>query len=95
MNRRTTTRQKMLKRIFRVRNALDGLPEQGGNGRLIALGDLNTMGRTRNGPREAISETDKTDALKRDALDNGMRVLSRSHSLTCRCAEGHLESDPD
>jgi hypothetical protein len=70
-------RQAMFGKIWSLRRALAGLPEQQGQPRLIALGDLNTMGR-KNGP----SAAEEIAALEAQATQHGMRVLPKTHAHT-------------
>ena len=49
---------------------------------MIALGDLNTMGRKRAGNLSAISEREEIDALSRDAQQEGMILLPKTHDKT-------------
>jgi hypothetical protein len=70
-------RQIMLGKIWSLRCALAGLPEQQGQPRLIALGDLTTMGR-KTGP----SAAEEIAALEAQATQKGMRVLPKTHPHT-------------
>ena len=90
-------RQRMFDKIWRMRRALAGLAVQGGQARLIALGDMNTMGRSRRGTIPTIRAADEVSDLVREAgfVRNGMRVLTKSASLTYRSAGGTLRGDLD
>jgi len=88
-------RQAMFKKIWSLRVALEGLPVQQGVARLVALGDLNTMGRSRTNILPTLKATEEIDKLRADALANGMRVLSKSSSLTYRSAGGSLKGNLD
>lgn len=70
-------RQTMFGKIWSLRRALAALPEQQGQPRLIALGDLNTTGR-KNGP----SAADEIAALEAQATQHRMRVLPKTHPHT-------------
>lgn len=72
-----SNRQAMFGKIWSMKRTLEKLPEQKGQARLIAMGDLNTMGK-KNGPSgaEEIAELD-TQARK-----NGMRILPKTHDNT-------------
>jgi len=86
----------MFKKIWSLRVALEGLPVQQGVARLVALGDLNTMGRSRTNILPTLKATEEIDKLRADALANGMRVLSKSSSLiTYRSAGGSLKGNLD
>ena len=70
-------RQTMFGKIWSMKRTLEKLPEQKGQARLIAMGDLNTMGK-KNGPigAEEIVELDA------QATKNGMRILQKTHDNT-------------
>jgi Endonuclease/Exonuclease/phosphatase family len=70
-------RQAMFGKVFSLRAALANLPEQRGQARLIALGDLNTMGR-QGGPNGAA----EIAALQAEAAAKGMRLLPKTHPHT-------------
>lgn len=70
-------RQVMFRKIWSMKSALESLPEQRGQPRLIVLGDLNTMGRE-GGP----SATVEIAQLGADAAQHGMRVLPKTHPHT-------------
>jgi hypothetical protein len=76
-------RQAMFGKIWSLQRALAALPEQRGSARLVALGDLNTMGRT-GGPNA------KTEiaGLAQAALANGMRLATKTHPHTWRNVGG-------
>lgn len=76
-------RQAMFGKIWSLQRALAALPEQRGTARLVALGDLNTMGRT-GGPNAAAEIAALTEA----AQDNGMRVATKTHPRTWRNVGG-------
>lgn len=88
-------RQDMFRKIFRLKRALEGLPEQQNESRLIALGDLNTMGRSRTATRPTIRADDEIGALATNASHAGMRMLTKSHDLTYRSAGGTLRGNLD
>lgn len=68
-------RQDMFSKIFSLKSALQGLPEQQNQSRLIALGDLNTMGRSRTNTLPTIRADDEITNLKSGAINAGMRML--------------------
>lgn len=70
-------RQTMFGKIWSMKRALEKLPEQKGQARLIAMGDLNTMGK-KNGPNSVKEIND----LGAQAAQNGMRVLQKTHDKT-------------
>ena len=80
-------RQTMFGKIWSLQKALAKLPEAQGQARLIALGDLNTMGRT--GGPNAKSEIANLTAA---ATQNGMTVLPKSHEKTWRNIGGKMSS---
>jgi len=80
-------RQAMFKKIW----SLENLPVQQGVARLVTLGDLNTMGRSRTNTLPTLKAATEIDDLRADAFANGMRVLSKSSSLTYRSAGGSLK----
>ena len=82
-------RQAMFGKIWSMKRALEKLPEQNGQARLVAMGDLNTMGR-KGGPN-AAEEIAKLDA---DAQDKGMRILAKSHEHTWS-SDGKKKSNLD
>lgn len=88
-------RQAMFKKIWSLRGALENLPLQQGDARLVALGDLNTMGRSRTNTLPTLKATEEIAKLHADALANGMRVLNKSSSRTYRSAGGSLKGDLD
>jgi len=67
----------MFRKIWSLQQALAQIPEQNGSARLIAMGDLNTMGR-RGGPNAKA----EIAGLSADAEQKGMRLLSKSHDTT-------------
>jgi len=75
-------RQVMFGKIWSLKGALEGLPIQGGSARLIALGDLNTMGRSRTSTLPTIRAADEIAQLETDAAAAGMRMLTKSHEKT-------------
>ncbi len=88
-------RQDMFKRIWKLKRALAALPIQQGEPRLIALGDLNTMGRKAVNNQPSISMNDEVNQLAQDALANGMRMLSKSFDRTWSRPSGSLRSNLD
>ena len=70
-------RQTMFEKVWSMKKALTKLPEQDGQARLVAMGDLNTMGR-KGGPNAAEEITD----LAAQATKAGMKMLQKSHDKT-------------
>lgn len=70
-------RQAMFGKIWSMKKALAKLPEQEGQARLIAMGNLNTMGR-KGGPNAA----DEIADLAAQATTAGMRMVQKSHEKT-------------
>jgi len=70
-------RQTMFGKIWSMKRTLEKLPEQKGQAKLIALGDLNTMGK-KNGP----SSSEEIVELETQAKKNGMRILQKTHGHT-------------
>ncbi len=70
-------RQKMFTKVWSLKRALERLPEQQGQARLIVMGDLNTMGK-KNGP----SGADEIASLQHQAAQHNMRMLQKSHEFT-------------
>ncbi len=70
-------RQTLFGTVWSMKRTLEKLPEQKGQARLIATGDLNTMGR-KNGP----SSAEEIATLGAQAARNGMRVLRKTHDFT-------------
>lgn len=89
------TRQDMFKKVFSLKSALEGLPEQQGQSRLIALGDLNTMGRKRTATTPTIRAVDEIAKLETNANNKGMVMLPKFHDLTYRSAGNSLRGDLD
>lgn len=83
-------RQKMFKKIWSMKSAIESLGVQQGHARFMALGDLNTMGRKTVGSKPAISATEEIEALGIAAEDAGMRILPKSHSKTWSTPSGSL-----
>ncbi len=70
-------RQTMFGKIWSMKRALEKLPEQKGQPRLIAMGDLNTMGK-KSGPNGVKEVQD----LNAEAKKNGMRMLQKTRDDT-------------
>lgn len=88
-------RQDMFDKIFSLKSALEKLPEQQNQSRLIALGDLNTMGRSKTATKSTIKASEEIGNLAADASDAGMMMLPKSHDLTYRSAGGSLKGNLD
>ncbi|MDQ5979072.1 MAG: Endo/exonuclease/phosphatase protein [Verrucomicrobiota bacterium] len=80
-------RQTMFGKIWSLQRALAKLPEAQGQARLIALGDLNTMGR-KGSPNAKTEITGLTAA----ATQNGMALLPKSHEKTWRNIGGTMSN---
>jgi len=75
-------RQAMFEKIWSLKQAIEALPIQNGEARLIALGDLNTMGRSQTDTLTTVRASTEIENLANDAQNAGMRLLSKSHSKT-------------
>lgn len=75
-------RQKMFRKIWDMKKTIESLPIQKNKARLIALGDLNTMGKSGSDGTKSISAKDEIERLTEDANRNKMRILSKSHEKT-------------
>jgi hypothetical protein len=83
-------RQKMFKKIWSMKSAIETIPIQQGQARFMALGDLNTMGRIKVGTKPAISAKEEIEALALAAQSVGMRILPKSHTKTWSTPGGSL-----
>jgi len=88
-------RQTMFAKMFKLKQTLAGLEQQDGNARLIVLGDLNTMGRSKTSTLPTIRADKEIEDLEQDALAAGMRLLSKSHEKTWSNQSGSKKSDLD
>lgn len=86
-------RLKMYRKIWKLKAALATVPAQNGDARLLAMGDLNTMGRKT--PR-VLADQERAK-LNRDAAKAGMTVQTKSAQATWRGrVDGRMtESDLD
>jgi hypothetical protein len=84
-------RQEMFEKIWSLKQILDDITEEGYAGKLVAMGDLNTMGRSRSGDFQSITGAKEIEDLSRDAEDHEMGLLPKTHSNTWRKGP----SDPD
>jgi hypothetical protein len=85
----------MLDKVWKMKKAIDKLSEQS-QGRLIVLGDLNTMGLqfpTKSADSQLITSVKEVTALAAFADKQGMGVHLKSHDLTFN--NGKLQSDLD
>jgi hypothetical protein len=82
-------RRAMFGKIWSLRRALAALPEQGGKPRLIALGDLNTMGVT-----GGASGAQEIASLQQEAQQQAMRMLPKTHEHTWS-SDGRRKSNLD
>ncbi len=77
-------RFEMFDKVWKVKKAIDKLSDNG-KGRLIVLGDLNTMGLQYPAPKksnERVAEGDEIAALGLLAADSNMRVLGKEFDKT-------------
>lgn len=77
-------RNEMSDKIWKLKRTIDGLSTSG-NGRLIVLGDLNTMGLQFPRPKKTdvrVSEADEINALQSLAAESDMRLLTKEFSAT-------------
>lgn len=81
-------RQAMFKKIWGLNRALTNLPVQDNESRLVALGDLNTMGRKRTSTTSTITARNEIERLISSASNNEMRMLEKSHHKTYRSTGG-------
>jgi exonuclease III len=89
-------RHEMFEHIFKLKEKID--EREGGEGRLIVLGDLNTMGLGFPFDRKAderVTEPDEIAGLAEFARRAGMRILGKSHSETWSNASGKMKSNLD
>jgi hypothetical protein len=70
-------RQTMFGKVWSMKKALAKLLEQNGQARLIAMGDLNTMGR-----KGGSSAVEEIADLGNQAANAGMAILTKSHDKT-------------
>lgn len=82
-------RQTMFKKIWGLNKGLKSLPIQKGKARLVVAGDLNTMGKS-----STITATQEINKLTKDAENNEMKLLSKSHEKTWS-ASGNGRGDLD
>jgi hypothetical protein len=83
-NRDYSNRQEMFEKIWSLREALDAITGGVGQAFFVTLGDMNTMGRSQSGQFFGISEAQEIEDLARDAGNNGMVLLSKTHDTTWR-----------
>jgi hypothetical protein len=86
-------RQKMFKKIFDMKKAIENMSIQQGNARFIVCGDLNTMGRLKPDSVSKISSQQEIDKLTNDAQKSGMICLSKSHKETWGSSSKKSELD--
>jgi len=89
------SRQAMFRKIWSLKKAIEELPIQSGEARLIVLGDLNTMGRSRTNTLPTIRASTEIENLKNDSQNAGMQVLSKSHPKTWSNGPNTKTSDLD
>ena len=88
-------RQKVFRKIWKIKSALQALPAQNNQARFIALGDMNTMGRKKTNTKKTIPAKDEVEKLKEDALKKGMRVLQKSHEKSWSNSSGSMKGELD
>jgi hypothetical protein len=87
-NKDYTNRQDMFEKVWKLKGKLDEITS-GGSANFAAMGDLNTMGRKQSGTFSAISGGEEIDNLERDANNNGMGLLEKTHDTTWRKGRSH------
>ena len=85
-------RREMYKRIWKLNSALKKLKIQKKKSRLIALGDLNVMGKEQG---RKVSPEKELAKLKQDAKKARMRVLKKSFDFTWKGDSRYPDSDLD
>jgi len=89
-------RHEMFEHLFRLKRKID--EREGGQGRLLVLGDLNTMGLGFPFDRkkdERVAESSELSGLAELAAKVGMRILAKSHGETWSNSSGSMTSDLD
>ena len=84
-------RQEMFSRVWKLKKRLDEISGGAGRGRLIVLGDLNTMGRR----HPAVTGDQEIERLRRAAKQRGMRMLPKDYVHTFKNPTGRYLSDLD
>lgn len=88
-----SNRQMMLQKVWDMNGKLTEIQDEP---RLIALGDLNTMGRKKlSVVKPTIFKKTEIEDLEAEAEEFGMQVLKKSHDLTYRSLGGGLQGDLD
>ena len=88
-------RETMFGKIWSLKKALAALPEQEGKARLIAVGDLNTMGRKDTPGAPKVTEDQEIAALSSATTKAGMQVLTKSAPKTWSNPSGSKKSNLD
>lgn len=88
-------RQKMFKKIWSLKKALDREAGGSGKARLIVLGDLNTMGRKKMDNLKKISADEEIRDLGKSASANGMKMLAKEFDHTWHKWNGKAISNLD
>jgi hypothetical protein len=83
-NRDYNNRQEMFEKIWSLRQSLDAITGGQATAVFVAMGDLNTMGRKQSGQFFEIGAQQEIDDLARDADDNMMCLLSKTHDTPWR-----------
>jgi endonuclease/exonuclease/phosphatase family metal-dependent hydrolase len=88
-------RSNMFRRIVRLKNALQQIPIQNGNAQMIALGDLNTMGRSGRPNAPSVSAAAEITQMTTRFNNGGMSVLTKAFDRTFSNASGSRRSPLD
>lgn len=73
------TRQNMFGKIWCLKCALERISE---DTKFVVMGDLNTVGKDRDGQSPGVSTDEELQQLEEDAQSNGMRRLPKTHRIT-------------
>jgi hypothetical protein len=89
-------RHEMFEHLFKLKLKID--EREGGQGRLVVLGDFNTMGLGFPFDRkkdERVTEPSEISGLAELAAKVGMRILAKSHAETWSNSSGSMTSELD
>ena len=75
-------RQAMFRKVWKLKEKLDEIVGGEDQARLAVLGDLNTMGKAKEGQFDAVSAEQEIADLAEDATNAGMSLLSKTHDET-------------
>lgn len=90
-----SNRQTMFGKNWSLKAALAGLSGQGGRAKLLAVGDFNTMGRSRSWGVARVPAGEELASLATAANAAGMRFLTKSSDQTWSNASESKSSDLD